>query len=238
MDVVEFVNSPVVGLRVGGCEVSVSRLGLIDWFALNGIKQTMLNALRDGGWWDALLHLEAFFTKAAKVSASTLLLSEALAALPALWAFNELRYIDPAIGRMAQERTEPVYEEELENAWLADLISTLAQRFSLEEIRELQPELAFLCWQRIIEDRAETHTVIFYSTELGYDKKYTDQKKGSYRLQPRQSPYLPPWRAARRRGRQRVEPPDDYRSPFIKHPEKVIDPKNIEKATEGRSVVI
>jgi len=227
-DVVKLIDSPAHVCVLGGREVEVKRVDIVQWYALNAIKQAILSMCEEPfGWLEATLRLGDFFKVATGTSSFDILLSEALVAIPALWHFNELRYIDPAVMGMSSERASDVFEEGLDNASLVDIVVTLASRFSMKEIRKLSPEFAFLAWQRIVDEQASLKTAIFYSTELGYDRTPAT-KDGKYKLRPKDSPYASPWQEARIRGARIAE--QEWRrtsaipqSPFIKHPDRVID---------------
>ena len=229
-DVVELIERPVDTFVLGGQEAEVRMLGILSWYRLNGIKESILSALREMDWLEAFLFLPQFIEIATGVSASEILLSETLVAIRGLWELNELRYLDPHFMKAAQKRVSLAFGK-LKHAELVDLYVTLASRFSHREIEEMSPEFAILCWQRIVEERADDRAVIFYSTEMGYRKQVTDKKRGAYRLIPLKSPYEPAWRVERlasehsivREALSREARP----SPFITHPEKVIDGRNM-----------
>ena len=184
----------------------VESLKFLDWFRFDSVLMKCLSAFAEGRIADSLDLMGTAIELATGLPASEIDAGEALVAFVVLGELNELRYIDPDfVGASAQTETE-----EIENFVLVELLTTLALRFSMDEITSMTPEFAILCWQRVREEIGANRDVVFYSTEMGFRKKWTNKKEGKYMLTRRTSPYAPVWQARRAKRRKRLKQQESH----------------------------
>ena len=202
-DVLELMVPSTTKLTVYETLAEVESLKFLDWFRFDSLSLKCLSAFAEGRIADCLNLMGTAIELATGLPASEIDVGEALVAFVVLGELNELRYIDPDFVE-ASVQTE--VEAEMKNFVLVELLTTLAARFAMDEIMNMTPEFAILCWQRIREEIGADRDVVFYSTEMGYDKRWTNKKKGKYILTQRSSPYAPAWQKKRmkrtRRARQ------------------------------------
>lgn len=204
-DVLELMLPSTAKITVYDARAAAESLKFLDWFRFDGLLMKCLSAFAEGKIADSLNLMGTAIELATGLPASAIDVSEALVAFVVLGELNELRYIDPDF-MAASVQTET--EEQLENFVLVELMTTLALRFAMDEIVNMTPEFAILCWQRIREEISVDRDAVFYSTEMGFDKRWTNKKEGKYTLTPRTSPYTPAWlkgRAKRVREREMEE---------------------------------
>lgn len=240
MDYVYIIRPRTVDIALGGQVVTVEKLRLVDWFRLARIERRLLDAFFGLQPGELLIAALEFLELATGRDISDADVEECLVAFSSLWELNEVSYVDSffwsdeyasedEVDKLEQAAEKQLPEDLLLNSFLLDLEVTLACRFSLDEVRDMYIEQALLYYQRIKEDQADDRSVVYWSTEFGYDRK--EKKAGkTYKTQfkPRESPYEVFWRKRRRRLLRKarrdlmleVEAPP---SPFIKHPEKVVD---------------
>jgi len=220
-DVLYLIHPSTTTTTLYGNRVEVEGLRFLEWFKFDALLMKTLWALADFRFADGVAAIcEALET--AGLCTSALNADDGLAVFVVLGELNELRYIDPYL----LTRSDVKGSAEEGDSVLVELITTLATRFSLEEIYDMTPEFALLAWQRIREEIATDRNVMFYSSELGFDKKMVS-KKGKYKLNPRRSPYTPLWVnqkmkvvEAEERAKQ-----ESYVPRFVSDPGKVIDGK-------------
>jgi len=192
-DVLELMRPIIKKIDIYETRAEVESLKFLDWFRFDSLLMRCLPAFAEGRIADCLDLIGTAIELATGLPASEIDVSEALVAFVVLGELNELRYIDPDfVGASVQTETE-----EIENFVLVELLTTLALRFSMDEIEGMTPEFAILCWQRIREEVGMDRDVVFYSTEMGFNKKWTNKKEGKYMLTRRSSPYSPVWQARR-----------------------------------------
>jgi len=202
-DVLELLRPSTAEITVYDGRVEVESLRFLDWFRFDAILTQSLTTFIGGKIADGLDLMGKAIELAAGLSSSNVDVCEALAAFVVLGELNELRYMDPDFAAVSKE-TEGV-EDDLKNAVLIELLTTLVARFSMNEIESMTPEFAILCWQRIREEISADRDVVFFSTEMGYNKKWTSKKEGKYMLVPRSSPYTPVWQRRRLKKLQGLE---------------------------------
>lgn len=189
-DVLELMIPSMAEITIYKTRAAAESLRFLDWFRFDSLSLKCLSAFAEGKIADSLDLMGMAIELATGLPASEIDASEALVAFVVLGELNELRYIDPGFAEVSVQ-TET--EKELENFVLVELLTTLSMRFALDEIENMTPEFAILCWQRIREEIGIDRDVVFYSTEMGFDKKWTSKKEGKYMLAPRKSPYAPAW---------------------------------------------
>lgn len=202
-DVLELMLPSTTEITIYETRAAAESLAFLDWFRFDGLCLKCLTAFAEGKIVDCLELMGTATELATGLPASDIDAGEALVAFVVLGKLNELRYIDPDfVEASVQTETE---EEGLENFVLVELMTTLALRFTVDEITNMTPEFAILCWQKIREEIATDRDVVFYSTEMGFDKKWTSKKAGKYMLTPRTSPYAPVWLRKRAKRIRQVE---------------------------------
>jgi hypothetical protein len=220
-DVLDLIRPSTTTTTLYGSKAEVESLRFLEWFKFDALLMRTLWALADFRFADGVTAIcEALET--AGLCTSALNADDGLAVFVVLGELNELRYIDPYL----LTRSEGKGDGEEGDSVLVELITTLATRFSLEEIYNMTPEFALLAWQRIREEIATDRNVMFYSTELGFDKKMVS-KKGKYKLHPRRSPYTPLWVNQKVRVMEKEEraKQESHVPRFVSDPGKVIDGK-------------
>ena len=196
-DVLDLMVPRTTGLTVYNGYAEVESLRFLDWFRYDTLLAHCLSVFVEGRWADGLGLICKANELAAGLDASADA-DDSLAAFVVLGELNELRYLDPDLS--SAETTGESDSLGLDNYVLVEMVVALASRFSMSEIMGMTPEFAILCWQRIREEIADDRDVVFYASEIGYDKRYTNRKSGKYKLIPRESPYTPLW-CKKRRGR-------------------------------------
>lgn len=217
-------------IEIGGSIAVAESLRFLDWFRYDNLLTECLVSLLLMRVSESISLIGKANEMAAGLPASVSA-NEGLAAFCVLAELNEMRYMDPALvsPRPAKERKE----RELGDEALVEMVSTLATRFSMDEIKEMTPEFALLSWQKIREEIAMTRNAVFYSTELGYRRRNVGKDK--YKLIPRKSPYTPFWVSQR----EEMERPPPVVPKLVSHPGKVIDGmsgKSLEELGETQSV--
>lgn len=214
IDVLELMKPSTAELNICGSTAAAESLSFLGWVAFDSILTKCLTSLLLLQVSEAIKLIGEANQIAVGLPASVSA-NEGLAAFCVLSKLNELRYIDPAL--LTPPKREEAGKRELENDSLVEMVATLATRFSMDEIENMTPEFALLCWQRIREEVAAARNVIFYSTEFGYKKRAVGKKK--YKLVSKKSPYTPFWV----RQRERLGRPAPVVPRLVSHPEKVID---------------
>jgi len=193
-DVLDLMRPIIKKINIYDAHAEVESLKFLDWFRFDSLLMKCLAAFAESRIADCLDLIGTAIELATGLPASEIDAGEALVAFVVLGELNELRYIDPDFVE-ASVQTET--EERIENFVLVELLTTLTLRFSMDEIANMTPEFAILCWQRIREEIGADRDVVFYSTEMGFRKKWTNKKEGKYMLTRRTSPYAPVWQAKR-----------------------------------------
>ena len=193
-DVLELMQPIIKKIYIYKTLAEVESLEFLNWFRFDSLLMKCLSAFAEGKIADCLGLIGTAIELATGLPASEIDAGEALVAFVVLGELNELRYIDPDFVE-ASVQTET--EERIENFVLVELLTTLALRFSMDEMARMTPEFAILCWQRIREEIGADRDVVFYSTEMGFNKKWTNKKTGKYMLTRRTSPYTPVWQGKR-----------------------------------------
>jgi len=170
MDALELMKPNAMKTTAYGKQVEVESLRFLDWFEFDSILPKALSAFANFFLADALGAIREAIETAG--FPSTIDADEGLAVFIDLGKLNELRYADPDLFTGGTEEGDG-------NLVLVELIVTLARCFSMEEIYNMTPEFAILCWQRIRDEIATDRNVVYYASELGYDKKYQG-KSGRY----------------------------------------------------------
>lgn len=217
-NVLELICPSTANITVYGNRAEAESLRFLEWFKFDSLLMKSLWALADFRFADGITAIcEALET--AGLCASALDADDGLAVFVLLGELNELRYIDPYLLKAERKG-----DEEEGGSVLVELITTLATRFSLDEIYGMTPEFAILAWQRVREEIAHDRNAIFYGSELGFDKKMVS-KKGKYKLHPRESPYTPLWVSRRRKDVEKEEraKQESHMPKFVSEPGKVID---------------
>jgi len=196
-DVLDLMVPRTTGLTVYNGYAEVESLRFLDWFRYDTLLARCLGAFAEGRWADGLELICKANELAAGLDASADA-DDSLAAFVVLGKLNELRYLDPDLASVGSDGDDTSLD--VDNYVLVEMIVALASRFSMPEIREMTPEFAILCWQRVREEVAADRDAVYYASEIGYDKRYTNRKSGKYKLIPRESPYTPLW-CKKRRGR-------------------------------------
>ncbi len=223
-DILDLMQPNVKKIYMYGSFAEVESLKFLDWFRFDSLSLRCLTAFAEGRVADCLDLMGTAIELATGLPASEIDASEALVAFVVLGELNELRYIDPDFVE-ASVQTET---EEIENFVLVDLLTTLASRFAMDEITNMTPEFAILCWQKIHEEVGMDRDVVFYSTEMGFNRKWTSRKEGKYMLTPRTSPYTPAWlrKRAKRIRQMEIEQRKGYVPSLVfGDPGKVVDGK-------------
>lgn len=218
-DVLELMRPGTTIITVYGEQVEVESLRFLDWFRFDSLLARILWHLTSFHLADGLnLICEALETVG--LPTSKLDAGDALAVFVVLGKLNELRYIDPDLSSGEDEEDVGDGSKNV----LVEMVATLASRFSMDEILDMTPEFAILAWQKITEEWAADKSALFYSTEIGYDKKFIG-KKGKYKLSPRESPYIPTWvkRRSKRMRTERLKKMPEYQPRLVTDPGKVID---------------
>lgn len=218
-DVLEFLYPKTALLQIGQQSVEVESLGFLEWYAFQVKLEACLNALLQVEIAEGVCKWANLMEDATGLSASEMPVADALVAFR-VWVELNDAYVDPDLLVGATEQA--VEEKGLRNSVLTGWVATLATRFTMSEIEAMQPSWALQLWKAIIEEQALNRAVIFYSTELGYDKKSVQGGK-AYKLKPRPCPYLPPWYDARGRRQQEVGDGPPPRAHFVTQPDKVVD---------------
>lgn len=230
IDVLELMRPSTTKINIFGKHVEVESLRFLEWFKFDSLSAKILWKLTGFHLADGLgLICEAL--EAAGLPTSKLDAGDALAVFVVLGKLNEIRYIDPDLKSSEQEGARG----DASRYVFVEVITTLATRFSMEEILDMTPEFALLSWQKIREEIAADRSAMFYSTEMGYDKKPVG-KKGRYKLYPRKSPYTPAWvdRRVKRMRLEEVGEMEEYTPKFVMQPGEVIDARTGKKLKDLR----
>lgn len=210
----ELIEPSTAKIEIHGAHAVAESLRFLSWFVYESVLTDCLSAILTLQVSEAIRLIGKANNHAAGLPASVNA-NEGLAAFCVLAKLNKLRYIDPALTSHQPE--EEMGARDLDNEAIVEIVSTLALRFSMAEIKEMTPEFALLCWQRIREEIAHSRNVIFYSTELGYRRRNIGKEK--YKLVPRKSPYTPFWV----KSREEMDRPTPIVPRLVSHPDKIID---------------
>lgn len=212
--VLELMRPSTIELEIHGARAVAESLSLLEWMEHDGLLTRCLVSLLTWCVADALKLIGEANKLAARLPASVSA-KEGLAAFAILAKLNELRYIDPALS--AGVPTHGKRDRALASEPVVDIVNTLARRFSMQDIREMTPEWALLCWQQICEDVARDRNTIFYASDYGYTRRSAGKTK--YKMIPRKSPHTPFWV----KQRAKMDRPSPVVPRMVLHPEKVVD---------------
>lgn len=219
---------------LGGEVVEINSLGFLDWLRLDAVHTDFLMAFRDVNTRGMVVSMNKILEEATGVPPSKMFVGEAFVAFSVAIDVNVLQFLDPSL--LVEQKT---YVEDTEIEWknrmALDFIATLARRFSMKEIAEMQPAFAMLMWQHIKEEESLLLDAVFYSSEMGYKRQGSGK---SAKLKPRESPYAPYWLAGKRARMRKgyiaaQEPEIELPSPFVTNPMKVVDLKTGTRLGDG-----
>lgn|GEM_PF-3594765 len=222
VDVLGLMQKRRKRIVLGGEEVEITSLGFLDWLRFDSWRVDLMSALAEADVPAMVTACREMLEQATGVSATRMEVGEALVALLAVWDLNQIQFVDPAL--LAPQKQ--LYKDtvvEWKNRMVLDFVGTLASRFSMAEIEDMDPAFAILMWQQLREEQAIALDAVFYSSEMGYKRQGSGK---SARLLPRPSPFDPFWLADRRGRVQRLlmrAAQPEILSPFVTQPTRVID---------------
>jgi hypothetical protein len=233
-DVLALMEPQSERVYLGGEEEAITSLGFLKWLRLDSHHTDFLTCIGEADVQGVVAAMNVILEEATGVSPSRMFVGEALVAFPVVLEVNALQFLDPALLEKSPYQVEDSLVK-WKNRMALDFIATLARRFSMQEIGEMQPAFAMLMWQQIKEEESLLLDAVFYSSEMGYKRQGSGK---SAKLKPRESPFAPFWLAGKRARMHRSlmqlqQPEPEFVSPFITNPDRVVDLQTSNRVGDG-----
>ena len=240
VDALDFLDPEPIMIQLNGVGVEVERLGLADWLRYESLELDALRHSLSLKFSEAIDAWVSLVEYASSVSLTEVTVSDALDALRLVANGQKIQYIDPAFQEAMERETQKVLREstriitpkgpQIERRYILDIAMVVARRFPIADILKMRPEMLFFAYQTILNDEATDRTVAYYMSDFGYDKKHVGKgKTAKIKMKPRKSPYLTPWQKIadkHRRGAVVSKEEEAVESPFVMHPDKIVDLKS------------